>query len=213
MEFILFFLRNLGFSFSYIRNTYCLSKVLKMPIIFALILFIIFLCNHYFLLFNIYYILPFPILEKHPFFLPPFVGLCNLSVKQNQNYSLAQSVPPPWNKPHSSLWVWPDHSYLISLSLVPLAPCNVSSSAFFAPPFTPSTQFLYFLVTSFHTHISSSHELFSPPPPFYKYSEEVTYTLSTDTCFIEEFLFQDLTFERQVFVFFFFLLEVWIREY
>ena len=89
------------------------------------------------------------VLEKHPFFfLLPFVGLLNLLVKQNQNCSLL-SVPPPWNKPHSSLWVCrPQTAATVtwsSLSGVTLGSLVVSSSTTLAPPFSSSTQFFLLL--------------------------------------------------------------------
>ena len=91
----------------------------------------------------------FSILEKHPFFfLLPFVGLLNLSVKQNQNCSLL-SVPPLWHKPHSALWVCrPQTAATVtwsSLSGVTLGSFVVSSSTILAPPFSSSTQFFLLL--------------------------------------------------------------------
>lgn len=91
----------------------------------------------------IYYILPFSILEKHPFFLLPFVGLLNLSVKQNQNCSLAQ-CSTPLNKPHSSMWVCrPQTAATVTWSSLSLGSVVVSSSTVLAPPFSSSTQFFY----------------------------------------------------------------------
>lgn len=138
----------------------------------------------------IYYIWIFSILEKTPLLFPfPFVGLHNLSVKQNQNCLLAASVPPPGNKPPSSGWVCRPHT-AVTAGHLPRLLSPISPSAFLAPPF-PSSSFCTALLASLLK--GSRAVLMRFCSLFSKYSEEVTSTLSQDMQFTEEFLLRNWT--------------------
>lgn len=105
---------------------------------------------------NFFYIGKTPLL--FPFL---FVGLHNLSVKQNRNCLLAASVPPPGNKPPSSGWVCQPYTAVMAGHLPHLL-SPVSPSAFLGPPF-PSSSFLYYSSRLPSQRLkSSSHEVLFP---------------------------------------------------